>query len=714
MNQLKYTILLFSVFIFNPQRALAQTDNHETNLIDHLYQFSEIPSVTGREEQAASYIQSLFPNAQVKKDDLGNLVLTIGSGLPKRLITTPLDEPGYVISQIQNDGYLRLNPVGFGHIGNLYHQYLQGHEVNISTANGPVIGVSTVRSAHYEGVRETPENAKTPFTWHEAFVDMGEATAAGVAQKNIQLLDPVTLNKKTTIIDHCLVAAPSIKSKAAAIALAVVAKSIDEKEIEGTLVIAWTALELINGKGIESVINTYGPFNEIHRFNRFLEADNIDENTLLSNSGLLSLTNGKDYLTVKPTHSFRNPAATIDFNGQNIYEIGIPSLYTNTPVELVAISDIDNLLDHWIKIVDLKSKPKNLPNIKTYTSKPLYNTFNEEHNVVAELISQYGVSFDEERVRALILKKLPQWAKPTIDSIGNINLTFGQGNEHIVFVAHMDETGYVVDSISDTGKLVLKREGGMLPWVWEAQSALIHIGNDPITGVFEPRPDHATTSKRASNTPLTVFSGFTTKNEALAAGIKVGFTKVTMPKAMIRISQNRATARGFDDRVGCASLLLSLKDLDPSQLKKRVTFVWAVAEEVGLIGSTFAAKSLTNATMVYPIDTYVSSDDPYSDEVFANCALGNGAVIRVLESINFISRENLKQVQSLADKNEIKVQYGMTAGGTDGQAFLGYGIPSVPLSWPGRYSHSPVEVMDYRDMKNLVQLIKTIINEPSE
>ena len=53
----------------------------------------------------------------------------------------------------------------------------------------------------------------------------------------------------------------------------------------------------------------------------------------------------------------------------------------------------------------------------------------------------------------------------------------------------------------------------------------------------------------------------------------------------------------------------------------------------------------------------------------------------------------------------------MTAGGTDGQAFLGYGIPSMPLSWPGRYSHSPVEIMDYRDMGNLVMLIKAIIEE---
>jgi putative aminopeptidase FrvX len=55
----------------------------------------------------------------------------------------------------------------------------------------------------------------------------------------------------------------------------------------------------------------------------------------------------------------------------------------------------------------------------------------------------------------------------------------------------------------------------------------------------------------------------------------------------------------------------------------------------------------------------------------------------------------------------------MTAGGTDGQGFLSNGIPSVPLSWPGRYSHSPIEVMDYSDMNNLVQLIRAIMLDPT-
>lgn len=707
---MKFTTFYFLTLIFSSQVSLAQENGGNANLIEHLIEFSKTSSVTGREEQAASYIQSLFKNANLEKDKLGNLILTIGTGEPRRLITVPLDEPGYVVSEIQYDGYLKINPIGSGHNGNLYHQFLQGHEVNISTEKGSVIGVSTVPSAHFEGTRTPSENNKDVFKWQEARLDVGESTALDVTKEGIQLLDPVTLNKKPVIIANTFIAANSAKTKSAAIALAMVAQQLTKENIKGTVVVTWTVLELINSKGIETVINNYGVFDEIYRFNRFLESDQLNNNKLVVNSALLSrITN--NLVAVKPTTSFRMPASTVDFSNQKIYEYGFPSLYSETPVELVAISDVENLIAHWLTIFGAEKKRTELPLVNRTDNLGAYNSFKNEHILVSSLIDQYGVSGDENRVRELILSKLPIWANPNVDSKGNINLTFGQGDEHIVFVAHMDETGYVVDSIKDNGTLLLQPRGGMLNWLWEAQPALIHVKGNPIDGVFEPRADYKIAEKRSFTEPLTVNAGFNSKNQAEEAGIREGSTTVTMPKKMIRLSENRATARGFDDRVGCAALLMSLSDLNPDLLSQKVTFVWSVEEETGLSGSSFAAKTLSNATTVFPIDTYVSSDDPYSNETFANCPLGNGAVIRVLESINFISRANLKETQNLAAQNKIKVQYGMTVGGTDGQAFLGYGIPSIPLSWPGRYSHSPIEVMDYRDMNNLVSLIKALLKE---
>jgi len=60
----------------------------------------------------------------------------------------------------------------------------------------------------------------------------------------------------------------------------------------------------------------------------------------------------------------------------------------------------------------------------------------------------------------------------------------------------------------------------------------------------------------------------------------------------------------------------------------------------------------------------------------------------------------------------IPLQVGATNGGTDGSDFVRYGALHVGLSWPGRYSHSPVEVLDLRDLQALERLVYAIAMAP--
>ena len=702
-------IFYFIFFISITSYSQESLDEQKLLLIEALKEFSETSSVTGREDNASEYLKSFLKNSNLKEDKLGNLILEIGSGLPKTLITVPIDEPGYVISEIKPNGYMRFTPVGFGRVGKLYDQFMQGHEVKINSEKKYTIGVSTVPSSHFESLRKNPESKKEPFTWHEGYIDIGASSIEEVYQNGIELLDPVSLNKKPVVINDSLIAAPNIKIKAAGLALAVIAKFINKKSVKGKLVFAWTVQELINGKGIESVINKYGPFDKIYRFNRFLDSDSIGTDQIIVNEKFYK--DESNIIKAKPILSFRNSASNIDFDKLKIYEIGIASKYSNSPVEMIAINDVINLISYISNSQKIQlSHYYDFPD-KKKQKKTLFKSYSEYESILGELINKYGVSTSENSVRNHIIKNLPSWAKPIVDEKGNLILTFGEGENHKVFVAHMDETGYIVNDIKNDGRLELKMLGGMLPWLWEAQPATIHLRHKKITGVFEPRLDYLTSKKRKSNFPLNVNAGFLSKSEALEAGVIIGETTITMPKEMIRLNENRVTGRSFDDRVGCAALILALNKINPRELKNKITFVWSVEEEIGLRGAKHSAINLKNASIVYPVDTYVSSDDPYKDESFANAPLGNGAVIRVLESINFVSRENFKMIRKLADNNNIKTQYGMTSGGTDGQPFLSYGIPSVPISWPGRYSHSPIEIMDLRDMNSLVKLIKAVIED---
>jgi putative aminopeptidase FrvX len=50
----------------------------------------------------------------------------------------------------------------------------------------------------------------------------------------------------------------------------------------------------------------------------------------------------------------------------------------------------------------------------------------------------------------------------------------------------------------------------------------------------------------------------------------------------------------------------------------------------------------------------------------------------------------------------------MTTGWNDGTSFAANGVVNVPLAWPGRYSHLPVEVAALRDIEARVQRIVTL------
>jgi putative aminopeptidase FrvX len=56
----------------------------------------------------------------------------------------------------------------------------------------------------------------------------------------------------------------------------------------------------------------------------------------------------------------------------------------------------------------------------------------------------------------------------------------------------------------------------------------------------------------------------------------------------------------------------------------------------------------------------------------------------------------------------VPLQTGLTQGGTDGTTFTFFGAPNTGLSWPGRYSHTPAEVLDLNDVERLSRLIATL------
>ena len=329
----------------------------------------------------------------------------------------------------------------------------------------------------------------------------------------------------------------------------------------------------------------------------------------------------------------------------------------------------------------------------------------EAQEVLSTLVESYGVSGTEGLVRDQVKTLLPTWAKPETDTAGNLWVRVGQGNPVVVFVAHLDEIGFRVTGIRDDGSLELETRGGFYPSLFEAQPALVHADKGDVPGVFIPRDSDFA---RHTPPPLRVDVGTTSKEATMARSVSPGNT-VTMPKQYVRLAGTRATGRSFDDRVGSATQVLALRRLNRAVLKHQVIFIWSVREEIGLEGAAVAARALgATPRRVHAIDTFVSADSPLELPNFGVAPIGRGAVARVLDNSSVTPRAYVDSLMRVARAHGVALQVGTTNGGNDGSVFTPYGVVDVPIGWPLRYSHSPAEVIDLKDVVSLADLIRAV------
>jgi putative aminopeptidase FrvX len=337
--------------------------------------------------------------------------------------------------------------------------------------------------------------------------------------------------------------------------------------------------------------------------------------------------------------------------------------------------------------------------------------------ILKRLIETYGVSGGHEaNVAKAVANLLPPWAKTETDEAGNVWLRW-QGNgkgPSIAVVAHQDEIGYEVHSILPDGRLELASEGGGVLAYFLGHAALVHSANGMHPGVLE-LPDGWDKLEfewpRGQRMMFHMDVGAHSPADVGQLGIKTG-DFVTIPKKYHKLLGRRASARAFDDRVGCASLVAAAWALGPNLNGRDVTFIWSTSEELGLEGAAAAAKKLAAQgkapDYVFAVDTFVSSDSPLESPRFGDAILGQGFVVRAVDNSNIVPHKLVERVVSLARAAGAPAQYGATGGGNDGSAFLVYGSTDVALGWPLRYSHSPGEVIDVRDLDALAKIIAAV------
>jgi len=339
-------------------------------------------------------------------------------------------------------------------------------------------------------------------------------------------------------------------------------------------------------------------------------------------------------------------------------------------------------------------------------------------DILREIVLIPGVSAHEGPVSDFIQGRLPAGLKVERDALHNVWFTVGSGRPSLLFVAHSDELGWTIDKITPEGRVKVKPGGGILPPTIEARPVLIHTAKGDVAGIVSPRPGYDERTPRGETreeTPFTaetfdIYLGVSTEAEARALGVAEGDT-VTAKKTLTDFGPGLMATRGVDDRAGCAALLDAAQRLRPEMARGRtVTFAWDVQEETGLLGAAELAKTL-KPDFVFAIDTFVSTDSPLESKRFGYLRVGQGAVVRAIDSSNVTPKTEIAKVLAIARRHAVPIQVGNSRGGNDGSVFLPGGAVDIPLSWPGSYAHSLIEKIDRRDLEALSDLILAIVSD---
>lgn len=323
-----------------------------------------------------------------------------------------------------------------------------------------------------------------------------------------------------------------------------------------------------------------------------------------------------------------------------------------------------------------------------------------------------GVSGFEVDLANYIKKKFKGYCDDVeIDKFFNVSGIIkgsGENKKKIMISAHCDEIGLLVKSIDENGFIKLTNIGGIDSKILPAQEVVIH-GRRDIYGVIGAKPPHLLKQdeikKAVKKEDLSIDTGMNCDKvkELISIGDVVTFKAV--PSSL---TGNKISSKSIDNRCGIVTLLKVMSEISKFKIHNDVCFIASTQEEVGLRGITTAAYNIQPDIAVVVDACHGDIPDVSKDEVYA---LGKGPAIGIGPNLN---KEVTKILLNTAKDENIPYQIDVEAGDSGTEAWAiqvsRSGIPTVLVSIPVRYMHTPIETVHTDDIKNAGKLIVYFIN----
>lgn len=330
--------------------------------------------------------------------------------------------------------------------------------------------------------------------------------------------------------------------------------------------------------------------------------------------------------------------------------------------------------------------------------------------LLTKLCNAVSVSGDEQEVRAIVTEELRDFADVTkVDTMGNVLVRReGKGLDRVrvMIAAHMDEVGFMIVNDEGDGVFEFRVIGGVDPR--QLVGKPVTIGRDHIPGVIGAKAIHLTTPEERKQV-LKVDQLRIDVGPGTGSKVKVGDRGTFATKLVVLGPSIRSKA--LDDRLGVFNLIQLVK-YAPDNVDLLAAFT--VQEELGLRGAKIAAFSF-DPEIGIAMDSTPANDLPDYDgneNTSHNTKLGDGPAIYIMDRGTIGDQRLIKWLIESAEAEKIPWQFRQPGlGGTDAGEIhkTRTGVPSVSVSVPQRYLHSPAGLIRIDDELNTLKLIRTAL-----
>ena len=337
-------------------------------------------------------------------------------------------------------------------------------------------------------------------------------------------------------------------------------------------------------------------------------------------------------------------------------------------------------------------------------------------NLLRDLSNAPGPSGFEDAVRAIMLPQMKSLADDVrFDGLGSIIARQGGSGPRIRLDAHMDELGGLLRRVTPDGFVSMQMLGGWLDQALAGQRWVIIGNKGPVHAVSSIRDIHlATTEERSAlikRDQVFLDVGAKSPAEVAALGIAPGDPIVPDSPFQDMNGTGNYAGKAWDDRVGCAVLLMAMERLKSTGHPNQIYFVATVQEEIGLRGAR-AATAIVKPDIGIAIEGGVTGDAGGAHPEESQVKLGAGPGVFLYDSSALPNRKLIALLRKVAASQNLPLQMDLVQGYGDDSAEMqtvGGGSPTVNIVVPARYTHVHTGIINRRDFDQTVDLVVALL-----